>query len=248
MLLPEQFPLLESLAFCVRENWIPILVGPAGSGKTRSLSVLAQMTKRRLHVLTLSSLSDTADLIGGFEQSNSIVKMLEVKSELLEIAEEQAVRGTWRGRHIEKTTELQQKFKDIARDQRVKEGKKCLKDFIEYLKTETEPDELTHSRLDSLASSVCSTSSKQGFTFEWVDSVLVRAAKRGEWVLLDHANRCAAAVLDRLNGLFEDGGVLAITEGGCSEQDCIVRPHKDFRIFLAMDPKNGELSDAMRYE
>ncbi len=55
-------------------------------------------------------------------------------------------------------------------------------------------------------------------------------------------------MLDRLNGLFEDGGVLAVTEGGCGEEDGVrtIAPHPDFRIFLAMDPANGELSAAMR--
>ncbi len=88
--------------------------------------------------------------------------------------------------------------------------------------------------------------SRQDFTFEWSDSPLVRAAERGEWLLLDRANLCSAAVLDRLNGLFEDGGVLVISEAGGGGGSRVVRPHPRFRIFLAMDPGKGELSAAMR--
>ncbi len=96
---------------------------------------------------------------------------------------------------------------------------------------------------------LASLSKHQGFTFEWSDSALIRAAERGEWISIDGANKCSASVLDRLNGLFEDGGVLAVTEGGCGEDQQgvrIIRPHRDFRIFLTMDPRHGELSAAMR--
>jgi midasin len=43
--------------------------------------------------------------------------------------------------------------------------------------------------------------------FEWVDGELARAVAHGGWVLLDNANLCNPAVLDRLNSLLEpDGG------------------------------------------
>ena len=35
-----------------------------------------------------------------------------------------------------------------------------------------------------------------GGQFEWIDGPLIRAAKRGHWLLLDNANLCAASVLD----------------------------------------------------
>lgn len=52
-----------------------------------------------------------------------------------------------------------------------------------------------------------------GSKFEWVDSVLVKAVKEGHWTCLENANLCNASVLDRLNGLFEEGSTsLAINE------------------------------------
>ena len=50
--------------------------------------------------------------------------------------------------------------------------------------------------------------------FEWVDGVLLKAAVRGEWVLLDNANLCSPTVLDRLNPLLEIGGSLLVSECG----------------------------------
>ncbi len=92
--------------------------------------------------------------------------------------------------------------------------------------------------------------SQQNSTFDWCDSALVRAVVEGSWLLIDNANFCCASVLDRLNGLFETGGVLTIGEQGCSGDAGgvmrTVRPHPDFRVFLIMDPRHGELSPAMR--
>ncbi|KAK9869487.1 hypothetical protein WA026_003241 [Henosepilachna vigintioctopunctata] len=87
-----------------------------------------------------------------------------------------------------------------------------------------------------------------GGKFEWVDSVLIKCLQNGDWLLVDNVNLCSAAVLDRLNALLEPHGVLTIGERGVDEKGRMVeiRPHKEFRLFLTMDPKNGEISRAMR--
>uniref|UniRef100_A0AAR5QJL7 VWFA domain-containing protein n=1 Tax=Dendroctonus ponderosae TaxID=77166 RepID=A0AAR5QJL7_DENPD len=87
-----------------------------------------------------------------------------------------------------------------------------------------------------------------GGRFEWVNSILVKCLQEGSWLLVDNVNLCSAAVLDRLNALLEPNGVLTISERGVDDDGKMfeVKPHKDFRIFLTMDPKNGEISRAMR--
>ncbi|KAF7271470.1 hypothetical protein GWI33_015640 [Rhynchophorus ferrugineus] len=87
-----------------------------------------------------------------------------------------------------------------------------------------------------------------GGRFEWVNSVLVKCLQEGSWLLVDNVNLCNAAVLDRLNGLLEPNGTLTISERGMNKEGKMfeVKPHRDFRIFLTMDPKNGEISRAMR--
>lgn len=75
----------------------------------------------------------------------------------------------------------------------------------------------------------------------------VKALEQGSWLVLDNANLCSASVLDRLNSLLEPDGSLIINEHCDSNgKPKIVRCHPDFRIFLTMDPKHGELSRAMR--
>jgi hypothetical protein len=83
--------------------------------------------------------------------------------------------------------------------------------------------------------------------FEWVDGLLIRALQRGDWLVLDNANLCSSSVLDRLNSLLEPHGYLSINEHPREDgEPRIVVPQPGFRIFFTMDPRNGELSRAMR--
>ncbi|KAJ8918424.1 hypothetical protein NQ315_008121 [Exocentrus adspersus] len=104
-------------------------------------------------------------------------------------------------------------------------------------------------RSEKIATSVKTDgSSNAGGKFEWVDSILIKCLQEGSWLLIDNVNLCSSAVLDRLNALLEPRGVLTISERGVDEngQMVEVKPHPDFRLFLTMDPKNGEISRAMR--
>lgn len=87
-----------------------------------------------------------------------------------------------------------------------------------------------------------------GGHFEWVDSKIVKALKNGQFICLDHVNLCSPATLDRLNSVFETNGKLLLSEKGAScgnESECVTK-HEQFRAFLTLDPKNGEISRAMR--
>eukprot|EP00198_Chlamydomonas_reinhardtii_P014222 XP_001703559.1 predicted protein [Chlamydomonas reinhardtii] len=87
-----------------------------------------------------------------------------------------------------------------------------------------------------------------GGRFEWVDGALTRAIERGGWVLLEGSNLCNPTVLDRLNPLLEPGGCLYLNECGhdADGNPRLIRPHPDFRLLLALDPRHGEVSRAMR--
>ncbi len=65
--------------------------------------------------------------------------------------------------------------------------------------------------------------------------------------MLDNANLCNPSVLDRLNPLLEPHGVLYLNECGTGAQGPrVISPHPDFRLFLTVDSKHGEVSRAMR--
>ncbi|GFS38673.1 midasin [Nephila pilipes] len=86
-----------------------------------------------------------------------------------------------------------------------------------------------------------------GGQFEWIDSILITAVTQGHWLLIDDANFCSPSVLDRLNALLEQNGALVVSEQGVVGGKLrTVTPHPKFRIILTMNPRNGEISRAMR--
>ena len=83
--------------------------------------------------------------------------------------------------------------------------------------------------------------------FEWIDGPLVQAMKKGYWMVFDNANLCNPSILDRINSLCEPDGVLVLTERGLVNGEVeSLRPDPQFRLIFTMDPRNGELSRAMR--
>lgn len=78
--------------------------------------------------------------------------------------------------------------------------------------------------------------------FVWRDSLLTSAVRTGGWVTLLNAHCCPPAILDRLNALIEDNGVLVIPEKGVAET---IVPHYCFRLILVTE-KPQLLSHAIR--
>lgn len=67
-LLRGQERLLESLAACIGQAWMCILVGGPASGKGSAVRVIAELAGRPLLEIALTAGTDTSDLLGGFEQ------------------------------------------------------------------------------------------------------------------------------------------------------------------------------------
>lgn len=128
-----------------------------------------------------------------------------------------------------------------------------LKNILSKLETtiDHEQSEPIKSKLNSLEFIVRNAETlNTGGHFEWVDSKIVRALKIGQYICLEHVNLCSSAILDRLNSVFEPNGKLLLSEKGVSaaannQSECVTK-HKQFRAFLTLDPKNGEISRAMR--
>lgn len=67
-LMRNHLPFMESLIHCINMNWMALLVGESGAGKTCLVKLLARLTGRRLLTLTVSSDMDVTELLGGFLQ------------------------------------------------------------------------------------------------------------------------------------------------------------------------------------
>ncbi|KAH8594855.1 hypothetical protein B0O99DRAFT_661844 [Bisporella sp. PMI_857] len=239
----HRLPEIESVMICIQQSLPCILVGPPGSGKSTILQHIAAMSGKSLVVFPLNTDIDTMDLVGGFEQvdpqryasslidhvrellNNRVLLSLpmEVPEEaisILEMLKEEQLSSTM---HLTKLARLLHELENRTQLQEFGVAAEKCRIMAE------EPLSLESAR------------------FEWVDGVLINALEKGEWLVLDNANLCSASVLDRLNSLLEPNGYLSINEHPMPNgEPKVVRPHPDFRIFLTMDARFGELSRAMR--
>ena len=231
----------ESVMICIQNNWPCLLVGPPGSGKTNLIVQLASSVGAEVVDLSLNPDMDTMDLVGGYEQLNperdvagfvkrlrdytqralieQLVSNVDLSKSLISV--EEKLRGA-----TTVLSEIVQLIRDVALEY-------PLSRYTDFLR---ESEGLTRlAVIDDRA------------RFEWVDGILVKAVKQGRWLVLDNANLCSPAILDRLNSLLEPNGFLSINEHRKPDGSAqVVKPHPRFRLFMTMDPHHGELSRAMR--
>ncbi|OQR87196.1 midasin-like protein, partial [Achlya hypogyna] len=257
-LLNQWLPPMEALMHCLHLQWPALLVGPSGSGKTSIVRLLAAMTGRKLHELGLSTGTDATELLGCFEQVDVQRRVQEAQHQLDDVVlllqqrllvagnptvlnavaqavaavqQRQAAWKTHKGEMDPMIVDLLQQVLDTVRPH--------------VVSAQTATVASIDDQLRSIRQLVASPA--RGSCFEWVDGALLRAMEQGDWLLLDNVNFCSASVLDRLNSLLEINGELLVNECGVVNGTLrVVKPHPDFRIFLAMDAQFGEVSRAMR--
>ncbi|KAF9110511.1 AAA ATPase midasin [Mortierella sp. AM989] len=262
---------LEGLMKCVEVNWMAILTGPASSGKTSIVRLLANLTGNKLEEFSMNSGVDTMELLGGFEQVD-VARHQEIimfglsrlasriSREMLLVENHGQVNNVSYAREISQNLYLlhsQDRFakrnsleRNLA-DERVMRNNaiESLLNQLRYLIQEfklnfvKEIEELDEKFKVLRGLEVTSVSGR----FEWIDGSLINALEHGYWLLIDNANLSNPSVLDRLNSLMEPNGTLMVNERGLVDGEVrIIRPHPNFRIFMTVDPRYGELSRAMR--
>ncbi|KAJ9076840.1 AAA ATPase midasin [Entomophthora muscae] len=250
-LLQSQLPALEAVMKCVEMNWLAILVGPQGTGKTSLLNGLAQLVGRPLVEFAMNPGVDTMELLGGFEQMEPARYRQVAKAKLLSLVDDisdQCFEQSWTS-HLDQVADIRHQLQRLNWDD-VKAS--SLKHILSLTEKFTGSSIALQAAVDAAQQAVSALAELEGSDtcgrFEWVEGALIEAMENGHWFLIDNANLCHASVLDRLNPLLEPNGALMLHERGLDDNNEMrwVRPHKDFRIFLAMDPIHGELSRPMR--
>ncbi|XP_052242535.1 midasin-like [Dreissena polymorpha] len=264
---------LESLLKCVEMNWMAILVGSPSSGKSSTVELLARLTGNQLNVLAMNSAMDTTELLGGFEQadeSRHIEEILDaVKGMVTDICNKQLLLGNqdslatltkvhelWKqclnkprtAGTLSSVDELHQKRTQVSDILTILNMcKKIARNFPENSGMLSQISAIKKRLIKLKGKLSLAVAGQGGGAFEWVDSVLVKSLVQGQWLMIDNVNFCSASVLDRLNALLEPHGVLSINERGVIDGEIpTIKPHPNFRLFLCMDPRHGEISRAMR--
>ncbi|PAV80645.1 hypothetical protein WR25_15997 [Diploscapter pachys] len=220
LLLPCQMRLLYELAVCCKMKWVALIVGPRNCGKRSTVENLASICGTKLQTLRLNTDTDAQELIGSYEQI--------IDEKYLHSAREELAK------HLYKYLET-----DALRS--ILEATEI--DSLEKA-TEAALRKINDEELTAECHGILQTAAQNAMRFEWIDSPFVEAYVKGQWILIEDVNLCSAAVLDRLNCCLEDDGSLVISERQSSFQP--IKPHPDFRIFLTMDDRDGEISRAMR--
>ncbi|KAK5631868.1 hypothetical protein RRF57_007582 [Xylaria bambusicola] len=234
---------LESLLLCVKHNLPCILVGPSGCGKSALLQHMACQAGKSLITFPMNADIDTMDLIGGFEQLDPLravnVAMRKLKSTLTS-----SILDTVPQAVPNAAVDLIHTLENTSQHLN---NRTYLLGLIDGLRAQISSDSDLARALDEAQSLLQRATTTVDPRFEWLDGVIVNALLNGEWLVLDNANLCSASVLDRLNSLLEPEGSLIMNEHcGVGGEPRIIKPHPDFRIFLTVDPRYGELSRAMR--
>ncbi|KAK3374940.1 hypothetical protein B0H63DRAFT_549328, partial [Podospora didyma] len=233
---------IESILIAIEQDLPCILVGPSGSGKSALLAHVAALAGKAITIFPLNADVDTMDLIGGFEQADSHRELQACLSRLRQALQDHILRVV--------PNTVSEAVVDLVGALNSLTG-----DVNEYDSILEMVDNLTEPVTEDLAALLAEASqllqsplTMENPRFEWLDGIIVRAVEKGAWLVLDNANLCSASVLDRLNSLLErPNGTLSINEhSGPTGEPRIIKLHPDFRIFLTVDPRYGELSRAMR--
>lgn len=241
-LLPLQcnFGIMETALRCVTYNMPMILTGPTSSGKTCLIRYLANILGAKLDEFSMNSDVDSMDILGGYEQSDLSRALHKFLNHLYVVLSELVV-----SKVRSDTLDISQALNVIDR---ISSGTVTTDNYSHFHKLLLTISGLFESDILSTSESLLSKLSQpSSLKFEWFDGLLVQAVEEGRWLVLDNANLCPPSVLDRLNSLLETNGTLIVNECTLANgEPRVIKPHPNFKLFLTVDPKYGELSRAMR--
>ncbi|XP_055690608.1 midasin [Lutzomyia longipalpis] len=270
LIIESQLETMRTMLECTEIARPILLCGPADCGKTKSIDLVCSLLNQPLDVDTIDD-----SVTGSFQQIDlnrhleEVAKIIELhvfdfaKSSVLvqdpEVSYEDAfgLIDQW-----EKYNMLLKNVRGASMKMSVSDEVQLFRNRINQLKKvfkglrsikgslPNAPNyDLVEKIIENLKKIADSSSSlNTGGHFEWVDSKIVKCLKSGHFVCLEHVNMCSSAILDRLNSVFESNGTLLLSEKGITSEGRIeeIAKHPEFRAFLTLDPKNGEISRAMR--
>ncbi|KAG0376096.1 AAA ATPase midasin, partial [Mortierella sp. AD032] len=238
--------LMERIAVSVHLNEPVLLVGETGTGKTTVVQHLAGLLNHNLTVINLSQQSDSSDLLGGFKPVDVKVLAVPLKNmfddlfcrtfsrkknqQFINLVDKYYLHSKWDAliKTWSKSIEMAEAKFDTSKQ--TADGESVIsKKFSPTLKKDWQS---FADQLATLKETYSASSAK--FVFSFLEGALVKAVRRGDWILLDEINLASTETLESLSGLLQDeNGSILLAERGDSEP--VVR-HKNFRVFACMNP------------
>ncbi|KAL8829768.1 MAG: hypothetical protein Q9170_006033, partial [Blastenia crenularia] len=250
---------IESIAMAVKMAEPCLLVGETGTGKTAIVQHLAASLNHKLVVVNLSQQSEAGDLLGGFKPVNMTTLAMPMWEEFEDLFGKtfppnknknfmkqvaNAVSNNRWSRLLTLWRDAVRSFESKLESRKIRPQEFVQERFSKKRKVESQKPELLKPRWESFVGQLDTfqkhlESGSKGFAFSFVEGNIVKAARDGDWVLLDEINLAAPDTLDSLADLLihgTDGAPsILLTETGETER---IQAHKDFRIFGAMNPAN----------
>ena len=238
---PGSLPLTESMFISIENAFPLLLVGSNSIDRRNLVKKAADLANAELLTLCLHNETDTSDLIGGFEQVDTSRTLQTFLCRL-----ETYVRALSTDDLCNNSPRSSMKLLPLLSKEWGRSNIDTLSSLLQELSSS-----LPDTEFPSLASEsrlvACQLSGTTAALFEWIDGRLCEAIKLGKWLVLENANCCNPAVLDRISSLLEPKGCLSINEhpdiDGKVER---LNPHPAFRVIMTMDPRYGEISQATR--
>lgn len=255
--------LLEQVGVAVKMAEPVLLVGETGIGKTTVIQQLADSLGYKLTAVNLSQQSEVGDLLGGYKPVNIRSLAVPLKDEFEELFAATGISGTKNQKYIDQLGKCIAKSQWNRASKLWREAPKMFERILsELIKKESIDGRTvveqapkrrkTESKLQSLLKlkprwekfsqdldqfDVQLSGGSKGFAFTFVEGNIVKAARNGEWVLLDEINLASPDTLESIADLLHSGSrhtpSILLSETGEIER---VRAHPNFRIFGAMNP------------
>ncbi|KAL8938859.1 MAG: hypothetical protein Q9216_003662, partial [Gyalolechia sp. 2 TL-2023] len=250
---------LESIAMAIKMAEPCLLVGETGTGKTTMIQQLAQSLNHKLVIVNLSQQSEAGDLLGGFKPVNMRTLAIPMKDEFEDLFGD-TFSSNKNQRFIEHVTKAVSKdrwsrvltlWREAATmvestfmSRETKARGSIEEPFMKKRKVDSQKLYSLKKRWQNFTGQLDTfqkhlESGSKGFAFSFMEGNIVKAARNGDWVLLDEINLAAPDTLDSLADLLAHGTdgspSILLTETGETER---IQAHKDFRIFGAMNPAN----------
>ena len=255
--------LLEQVGVAVKMAEPVLLVGETGIGKTTVVQQLADTLGYKLTAVNLSQQSEVGDLLGGFKPVNVRSLAIPLKDEFDDLFASTGISATKNQKYMEQLGKCVAKGQWTKASKLWREAPKMFDRIIsDLMKKEAVSDRTAHeqptkrrkteSRLPALLElkprwtrfsrsldqfDVQLSGGSKGFAFTFIEGNIVKAARNGDWVLLDEINLASPDTLESIADLLHSGSSgtpsILLSETGEVER---VKAHPDFRIFGAMNP------------